>query len=148
MTLKWWGPTRYRTHSACLFWLQSKRITPMRHNVFKKHSQSNIFVIFNYFYKYCNCFKPVWRKNYSKSASFNYFRRVNNPTIIRECLIHIFNKQWPNPNTNRQPPADINKMKDDKVHARQLWNKHICCNIFPDKWLQRLDINSMQHYSK
>ena len=34
MTLKWWGPTGTRTHSARLFWLQSQRITPLRHNTF------------------------------------------------------------------------------------------------------------------
>ena len=34
MTLKWWGPSGTRTHSACLFWLQCQRITPRRHNTF------------------------------------------------------------------------------------------------------------------
>ena len=34
MTLKWWGPTEARTHSVWLFWLQSQRITSLRHNTF------------------------------------------------------------------------------------------------------------------
>ena len=50
MTLKWWGPTGTRTHSAWLFWLQCQRITPRRHNTFNiEKCMKQIICYNNYF---------------------------------------------------------------------------------------------------
>ena len=54
MTLKRWGPTWYRAHSAWPFWLQSQRITPQRQNTFKRG-----FTVIHHLYDTINLLKKT-----------------------------------------------------------------------------------------